>query len=61
MALIAVTVEPNVARIFFDMGPTEYPRDDERRIAAVIERAFAETDEAEDTQPSYAVRTLRTG
>jgi hypothetical protein len=50
MALIAVTVEPHVARIFFDMRPTASPRDDERRIAVVIERAFAETDEAEDAQ-----------
>ena len=42
MSLIATSVERSgVARIFFDMHPTESSFDDRRRIVAAIEEAFA--------------------
>jgi hypothetical protein len=42
MSLIATSVERSgVARIFFDLHPTESSFDDQRRIVAAIEEAFA--------------------
>jgi hypothetical protein len=42
MSLIATLVEQSgVARIFFDLRPNESYLDDQRRITAVIEEAFA--------------------
>jgi hypothetical protein len=42
MSLIATSVERSgVARIFFDLHPTGSSFDDQRRIAAAIEEAFA--------------------
>jgi hypothetical protein len=42
MSLIATGIEPHgVARIFFDCRPTEPDRNDEVRIAKVIEQAAA--------------------
>ena len=42
MALIATAIERDgVARVFFDLRPSENTREQEMRIAAVIERACA--------------------
>jgi hypothetical protein len=48
MALIAISTEtPGVARIFFDLGPTEPSREEQSRIASAIERAMAEAKPAD--------------
>ena len=52
MSLIATLVEQScVARIFFDLRPNESYLDDQRRIAAVIEEAFALAATDTDVEP----------
>jgi hypothetical protein len=55
MALIAVSIDdPGIARIFFDLRMVDPTLDDEDRIAAAIERAFAVTDQHEEQPPPAA-------
>jgi hypothetical protein len=56
MPLIATSVEPpGVARIFFDLRAVASSPDEERLIAAAIERAFAlATMDNEAAQPTPA-------